>query len=48
MGFVMGLSRFMPVRKRFYLVSVLVVTVVFGGLVVFKGSAVGPFLHTVF
>ncbi len=49
MAFVMELWRFMRVRKKFWLVPVLVVMVVFGGLVVLtKGSAVAPFLYTLF
>jgi Family of unknown function (DUF5989) len=49
MAFVMELWRFMRVRKKFWLVPVLVVMVVFGGLVALtKGSAVAPFLYTLF
>jgi hypothetical protein len=39
----------MRVRKKFWLVPVLLVMVLFGGLVVLtKGSAVAPFLYTLF
>jgi Family of unknown function (DUF5989) len=49
MAFVMELWRFMRVRKKFWLVPVLLVMVLFGGLVVLtKGSAVAPFLYTLF
>ena len=41
--------RFMRVRKKFWLLPVLVMMVVFGGLVVLtKGSAVAPFIYTLF
>jgi Family of unknown function (DUF5989) len=49
MAFVMELWRFMRVRKKFWLLPVLIVMVMFGGLVVLtKGSAVAPFLYTLF
>jgi len=39
----------MRVRKKFWLLPVLVMMVVFGGLVVLtKGSAVAPFIYTLF
>jgi Family of unknown function (DUF5989) len=43
------LWRFMRVRKKFWLLPVLLMMVVFGGLVVLsKGSAVAPFIYTLF
>jgi Family of unknown function (DUF5989) len=49
MNFVTELWRFMRVRKKFWLLPVLVMMVVFGGLVVLtKGSAVAPFIYTLF
>jgi hypothetical protein len=39
----------MRVRKKFWLLPVLLMMVVFGGLVVLsKGSAVAPFIYTLF
>jgi hypothetical protein len=39
----------MRVRKKFWLLPVLVMMVVFGGLVVLtKGFAVAPFIYTLF
>jgi len=39
----------MKARKKFWLVPVLVVLVVFGGLIVLaKGSAIAPFIYTIF
>ena len=40
---------FMRVRKKFWLLPILLVMVVFGGLVVLtKGSAIAPFIYTLF
>ena len=49
MDFLVELSRFMRVRKKFWLVPVLIMMVIFGGLVILtKGSAVAPFVYTLF
>ena len=49
MNFLTELWRFTRVRKKFWLLPVLVMMVVFGGLVVLtKGSAVAPFIYTLF
>jgi hypothetical protein len=49
MDFVAELWRFMVVRKKFWLLPVLLMMLVFGGLVVLtKGSAVAPFIYTLF
>jgi hypothetical protein len=49
MDFVAELWRFMRVRKKFWLLPILVMMVVFGGLVVLtKGSAIAPFIYTLF
>jgi hypothetical protein len=43
------LWRFMRVRKKFWLLPILVMMVVFGGLVVLtKGSVIAPFIYTLF
>ena len=43
------LWRFMRVRKKFWLLPILIMMVVFGGLVVLtKGSAIAPFIYTLF
>jgi hypothetical protein len=40
---------FMRVRKKYWLVPVIVMLAIFGGLVVLtKGSAVAPFIYTLF
>jgi hypothetical protein len=47
--FVAELWRFMRVRKKFWLLPIVLMMVVFGGLVMLtKGSAVAPFIYTLF
>jgi Family of unknown function (DUF5989) len=49
MDFLKELWRFMRIRKKFWLLPILTMMVVFGGLVVLtKGSAVAPFIYTLF
>jgi hypothetical protein len=49
MGIVSELWRFMKVRKKFWLVPIIAVMFVLGGLLVLaKGSAVAPFIYTLF
>ncbi len=49
MSFVSELWQFMRVRKKFWLLPIMVMMAVFGGLVVLtKGSAVAPFIYTIF
>jgi hypothetical protein len=39
----------MRARKKFWMLPILIMMVVFGGLVVLtKGSAVAPFIYTIF
>ena len=49
MDFLSELWRFMRVRKKFWLLPIFLMMVVFGGLVMLsKGSAVAPFIYTLF
>jgi hypothetical protein len=49
MGFVMEFWEFLRVRKKFWLIPVIVVMAVFGGLVVLSnGSVIAPFIYTLF
>ena len=49
MVFLTELWAFMRIRKKFWLLPVIVMMVVFGGLVVLsQGSAVAPFIYTIF
>ena len=49
MSLIAELWMFMRVRKKFWLLQILVMMVVFGGLVILtQGSAVAPFIYTIF
>ncbi|MGE0254394.1 MAG: DUF5989 family protein [Alphaproteobacteria bacterium] len=49
MSFLAELWMFLRVRKKFWLLPILLVMVLFGGLIVLtKGSAVAPFIYTLF
>lgn len=49
MDFIGELWRFMRVRKKFWLLPILLLMVMLGGFVVLvKGSAIAPFIYTVF
>ena len=48
-SFVKELWMFLRVRKKFWLLPILVMMAIFGGPVVLtKGSAVAPFIYTIF
>jgi len=48
-SFAVELWRFMRVRKKFWLLPIVLMTTVFGGLIMLsKGSAIAPFLYTLF
>lgn len=43
------LWKFMKVRKKFWLLPIIVFALLLGGLVVFaQGSALAPFIYTIF
>jgi uncharacterized protein DUF5989 len=47
--FILELWQFMQERKKFWLLPIVVVLVLFGGLIVLtQGSAVAPFIYTLF
>lgn len=49
MSFLKELWSFLKARKKFWLLPVIVMMVLFGGLVVLsQGSAVAPFIYTLF
>ena len=49
MSFFAELWRYMRVRKKYWLLPILVVMVILGGLIVLaQGSAVAPFIYTLF
>ena len=49
MDFLSEFWRFMRARRKFWLMPIMVMMVIFGGLIVLtKGSAVAPFIYTIF
>ncbi len=47
--FIKNLFMFMKVRKKFWLLPIMLLLVLFGGLVVFtSGTPVAPFIYTLF
>lgn len=49
MSFLKELWTFLRVRKKFWLLPILIMMVIFGGLVVLtQGSAIAPFIYTIF
>jgi hypothetical protein len=49
MSFALEFLRFLSVRKRYWLLPIILVAILFGGLVVLtQGSAVAPFIYTLF
>lgn len=49
MSFLAELWRFMRARRKFWLLPILIMMIIFGGLIILtKGSAIAPFIYTVF
>jgi hypothetical protein len=49
MSFISELWRFMQRRRKFWLYPILLVALVFGGLIVLtEGSAIAPFIYTLY
>jgi hypothetical protein len=49
MDFVIQMWRFLGARRKFWLLPIIVVTVLLGGLLVLaQGSVVAPFIYTLF
>ena len=49
MSFLRELWAFMRVRKKFWLLPIMIMMLIFGGLIVLaQGSAVAPFIYTLF
>jgi hypothetical protein len=49
MSFALEFLRFLSVRKKYWLLPIILVAVLFGGLIVLtQGSAVAPFIYTLF
>lgn len=49
MSFVKDFWKFLRVRKKFWLLPILLVFAIFGGLLIIaQGSAIAPFIYTLF
>ncbi len=49
MSFLMEIWAYMRTRKKYWLIPILLVMVILGGLIVLaQGSAVAPFIYTLF
>jgi len=49
MAFLAELMAFMRERKKYWLLPILIMMVIFGGLIVLtQGTAVAPFIYTLF
>ncbi len=49
MSFIAEFWKFLKVRKKFWLLPMVIMLVLFGGLIVLaQGSAVAPFIYTIF
>ncbi len=49
MEFVREFYNFLKVRKKFWLFPIILILAIFGGLIVLtQGSAVAPFIYTIF
>ena len=49
MNFIKEFWEFLKIRKKYWLLPVIIVLVIFGGLIVLsQGSAVAPFIYTIF
>ena len=49
MSFIKEFYKFLKVRKKYWLLPIIIVLVMFGGLIILtQGSAVAPFVYTIF
>jgi hypothetical protein len=49
MAFIRELTEFLLARKKYWLIPIVLVMLVFGGLLVLShGAAVAPFIYTIF
>ena len=49
MSFLIEFYKFMMARKKFWLIPILIFLLIFGGFVVVtQGTAVAPFIYTIF
>jgi hypothetical protein len=49
MNFIKEFLEFLKVRKKYWLLPILLVLVLFGGIIILsQGSAISPFIYTIF
>jgi len=49
MSFISEFWEFLKVRKKYWLLPIIIVLVLFGGLIILsQGTAVAPFIYTIF
>jgi len=49
MSFIREFWEFLKERKKYWLLPIIIVLVIFGGLIIFaQGSAIAPFIYTIF
>ena len=49
MNFIKEFWEFLKVRKKYWLLPIIIVLAIFGGLIVLsQGTAVAPFIYTIF
>ena len=49
MSFIKEFLEFLCVRKKYWLIPIIIVLAIFGGLIVLsQGSAIAPFIYTIF
>ena len=49
MDFIKEFWEFLKVRKKYWLLPIIIVLIIFGGLIVLsQGTAVAPFIYTIF
>tara|TARA_X000000950_G_C13634232_1_gene544818 strand:- start:322 stop:471 length:150 start_codon:yes stop_codon:yes gene_type:complete len=49
MNFIKEFWEFLKIRKKYWLVPIIIVLALFGGLIVLtQGTAVSPFIYTIF
>tara|TARA_B100001765_G_scaffold204209_1_gene159561 strand:+ start:298 stop:447 length:150 start_codon:yes stop_codon:yes gene_type:complete len=49
MDFIKEFWEFLKIRKKYWLLPIIIVLVLFGGIIILsQGSAVAPFIYTIF
>jgi len=49
MDFINEFWEFLKVRKKYWLFPIIIVLIIFGGLIILsQGSAIAPFIYTIF